>query len=110
MSLALTSVMEPLVRRGLFPNAEVAATEIVRDYVLRQIERYRAIELALETRYGMTFEQFEEYLKARSQALQEQPILALGQAVMEEEDDAQEWKMAREMAHSWLGLQNEIKR
>jgi len=38
MSPELTAVVEPFVRRGLFPNAEMAVSEIARDYVLRQIE------------------------------------------------------------------------
>ncbi|NJN82907.1 MAG: hypothetical protein HC802_11930 [Caldilineaceae bacterium] len=73
MSPEVVAAMEPFVRRGLFPNAEMAVTEIVRDYVLRQIERYRAIEADLEERYGMTYEQFDDYLKARSQTLLEHP-------------------------------------
>ena len=42
MSPELIAVVEPFVRRGLFPNAEMAVAEIAGDYVLRQIERYRA--------------------------------------------------------------------
>ena len=41
MSPEVTAVMEPFVRRGLFPTAEMAIAEIARDYVLRQIEHYR---------------------------------------------------------------------
>jgi len=100
--------MEPFVQRGLFPSAEAAIAEIVRDYTLRQIERYRAMESEFEARYGMSFEQFEDYLQARARTLQERPSVALGRAMMAEEDDAQEWKMAREMAQSWLGLQHEV--
>ena len=50
MSPELTAVVEPFVRRGLFPNAETAVAEIARDYVLRQIERYRAVEAAFQAR------------------------------------------------------------
>jgi hypothetical protein len=42
MSPELTAVVEPFVRRGLFPSAETAVAEIARDYVLHQIECYRA--------------------------------------------------------------------
>lgn len=108
MSPEVVAVMEPFVQRGLFPSAEAAIAEIVRDYTLRQIERYRAIESEMEARYGMTYEQFEAYLQARSRTLRERPSVALGQAVMAEEDDAEEWKIAREMAQSWLGLQREV--
>ena len=108
MSPELTAVVDPFVRRGLFPNAEVAVAEIARDYVLRQVERYRAIEASFQARYGMTYEQFDEYLRARSKTLSEAPSPALNRAVMIEEDDALEWKIARDMVRSWLGLQREV--
>lgn len=108
MTPELTAVVEPFVRRGLFPNAEMAISEIARDYVLRQIERYRAIEADFQARYGMTYEQFAEYLGARSKTLSEAPNPSLNKAVMVEEEDALEWKIARDMVRSWLGLQREV--
>ncbi|MBP7964522.1 MAG: hypothetical protein KBG20_20605 [Caldilineaceae bacterium] len=71
------------------------------------VEHFRSVAATLEARYGMTYEQFEDYLSARSKTLIEHPSPELGQAVMTEEDDAQEWKIAREMTQSFLGLQNE---
>ncbi len=108
MPSELTAVVEPFVRRGLFPNAEIAVAEIARDYVLRQIERYRAIEMGFQARYGMTYEQFDEYLRVRSNKLGEAPNPTLNRAIMAEEDDAMDWKIAREMLRSWLGLQREV--
>lgn len=108
MSSNLSAVVEPFVRRGLFPNAEMAVTEIARDYILHQIDHYRSIEAALEARYGMSYGQFEDYLHARSETLRRSPNSALNQAVMAEEDDALDWKIARDMIRSWLGLQREI--
>jgi hypothetical protein len=110
MSAELTAVIEPFVQRGLFPNAEIAVVEIARDYVLRQIERYRAIEAALEVRYGMTYDQFDAYLRARSQMLSETPDPVLNRAIMAEEEDALEWKIARAMVQNWLSLEHEVSR
>jgi hypothetical protein len=107
MSPELTAVLEPFVRRGLFPNAESAATEMARDYVLHQVQRYRAIDLDFQARHGMTYEQFDAYLRARAAILIENPSPVLSQAVMTEEEDALEWKIAREMMEGWLGLQHE---
>jgi hypothetical protein len=103
----ITSVVEPFVRRGLFATPEQAVTEMARDYILRQIERYRAIIEDLQTRHGMTYEQFDAYLKSRSATLASNPDPALNQAIMAEEEDALDWKIARDMLHSWLGLQAE---
>ena len=77
------------------------------DYVLRQIERYRTAIENLQARHGMTYEQFEAYLKARSALLATSPSPALNQAVMAEEEDALDWRIAREMLQSWLGLEAE---
>jgi hypothetical protein len=56
----------------------------------------------------MTYEQFDEYLRVRSKALSEAPTPALNKAVMAEEDNALEWKVARDMVRSWLGFQREV--
>jgi hypothetical protein len=110
MSPELTAVVESFVQRGLFPNAETAVAEIARDYVLRQVDRYRAIEATFQAHYGMTYEQFDDYLRARSETLRQDPSPALNQAIMSEEDDALDWKIARDMVRSWLGLQHEVSR
>jgi hypothetical protein len=104
MSPELMAAVEPFVRRRLFPNAEMAVAEIARDYVLRQIERYRAMETAFQARYGMTYEQFDDYLRACSETLSKNPNPALNQAIMIEEDDALDWNIARDMVQNWLGL------
>ena len=105
---SVASVVEPFVRRGLFSSPEKAVTEMAREYVLRQIERYRSIDDSMQAKYGMTYEQFDSYLKSRSATLAKTADPALNRAVMSEEEDAMDWKMAREMMHSWLGLQSEV--
>ena len=107
MSAQAMTIVEPFVRRGLFASPEQAVTEMARDYVMRQIERYRVTVENLQAKYGMTYEQFEAYLKSRSATLSAHPDPALNQAVMVEEEDALDWKIARDMLTSWLGLQAE---
>jgi len=103
----VVSVVEPFVRRGLFATPEQAVIEMAHDYVLRQIERYRSVVESLQVKYGMSYEQFDAYLKVRSSMLAANPNPALNQAIMAEEEDALDWKIAREMLQSWLGLQAE---
>jgi hypothetical protein len=109
MSDQLATIIEPFVRRGLFSSPEQAVTEMARDYVLRQIERYRTAVASMQAKYGMTYEQFDSYLKSRSAALATTPSPALNRALMTEEEDALDWKIAREMLQSWLGLQAETR-
>jgi hypothetical protein len=103
----MAAVVDPLVRRGLFASPEQAVVEMTREYILRQTERYRAIIEALQAKHGMTRVQFEAYLKARCETLSSSPSPALSRAVMDEEEDALDWKVAQEMLESWLGLREE---
>jgi phosphoserine phosphatase len=83
---------------------------MARDYTLRQIEHYRSVVENLQAKYGMTYEQFDAYLKSRAATLAATPNAVLNQAVMREEEDALDWKVAREMLQAWLGLQTEVSR
>jgi translation initiation factor 2 alpha subunit (eIF-2alpha) len=86
---------------------ERAVIEMAREYILHQTENYRSVIESLQAKYGMTYDQFNAYLKARSETLVKTPNPALNQAVMKEED-ASEWKIAEEMLQAWLGLQSEV--
>ncbi len=108
MSDQVATLVEPFVRRGLFATPERAVAEMARDYVLRQIEHHRATIERMQAKYGMTYDQFDAYLKSRSATLAASPNPALSQAVMREEEDALDWKTANEMLQSWLGLQSEV--
>jgi hypothetical protein len=106
MSTNLTTLVEPFVKRGIFESPEKAVAEMARAYVLHQIERYRTRSEQLEKRYGMPYEQFQTYLQARATSLETNSSPALHQAIMQEEEDALNWKIAREMLSNWLGLQS----
>ena len=61
----------------------------------------------------MDFQQFSAYLHERSLLLAEGDLSleqrrALGRAIMREEDDWLDWKVAQEMLESWLGLRQEV--
>lgn len=105
----ITAVIEPFVQRGLFESSEKAISTMAYDYVLRQVERYQTTIERLQDKYGMDYEQFEAYLKARSATLAAEPTRELNQAIMLEEEDALEWKIARDMLASWLGVQVEVR-
>lgn len=108
----VTEIIEPLVRHQVFPSVEAAARSLVIDRILREIDRYRGRIAALEQRYGMPFEQFSAYLKERSALLSNGHLDApqkqkVAQALMSEEEDWLDWKIAREFLEAWLGLQSE---
>lgn len=108
MSEQVATLLSPFVKRGLFDSPEKAVVTLVRDYTLHQIERHQKVMEQLQNKYGMSYEQFAAYLEARSIALTESPSPELSQALMEEEEDAFDWKVAHDMLINWLGIQTEV--
>lgn len=113
MTAAISAAIEPLIRRKVFHTEEEAIRELLRDYILRQIAALRREVARFERKYGMRFQQFSEYLHERSVLLEKDGLSAeqrqaLGRAIMQEEDDWLDWKVAQEMLESWLGLRQEV--
>lgn len=113
MSTAISTAIEPLIRKKIFNTEEEAIRELTREYILRQIGALRRKVGRFERKHGMRFQQFSEYLHERSALLEKGDISAeqrqaLGQAIMKEEDDWLDWKAAEEMIESWIGLRQEI--
>jgi len=113
MTTAVSTMIAPLIRRKIFASEEQAVRELLSEHIVRQIAGLRRKVTRFERKYGMGFEQFVAYLHERSNLLaagrlSPQQLQALNQAVMQEEDDWLEWKVAREMLDSWIGLSEEI--
>ena len=87
--------------------------ELLSDYILRQVMALRRELGRFERKYGMHFDRFGVYLHERSVLLETGSLSpeqrqTLGQTIMQEEDDWLDWKAAKEMLESWLGLEQEI--
>jgi hypothetical protein len=113
MNAAISAAIEPLIRKKIFNTEEEAIRELMREYVLRQISALRRKTGRFERKYGMRFQQFSDYLHERSVLLEKGELSAkqrqaLGQAIMQEEDEWLDWKSAQEMIESWIGLRQEI--
>lgn len=113
MSATIGAAIEPLIRRKIFNTEEEAIRELLREYVLHKIAALRRKVGRIERKYGMRFQQFGEYLHERSVLLERGDLSteqrqALGQAIMQEEDDWLDWKAAQGMLESWLGLRQEV--
>jgi hypothetical protein len=109
----MATPVEYLLKRHIFASEEEAISELVRDYVLRQVEVLQTEIHQFEHKYGMDFQQFQHYLHERSailekKSLPEKQLGALNAAVMQEEDDWLDWKAARELLENWLGLRQEV--
>jgi hypothetical protein len=94
MSTTVSAVIELLIRRKVFATEEKAVRALLWEYILRQLSALQRELTRFERKYGMRYEQFTEYLHER--------------AIMQEEDDWLDWKVAGEMLESWLGLRREV--
>jgi hypothetical protein len=113
MKTTVSTVIGPLIKRKIFKSEEEAVRELVKKYILDQISNQKREIARLEKKYGMSLNRFQEYLHERAILLQSGTLLdeqrrALGQAIMLEEDDYQDWQVATEIMESWLGLREEI--
>lgn len=109
----MVTPVEALIKRNIFASEEEAIEELVRDYILRQVDVLQANIHQFEQKYGMDFQQFQQYLHERSVLLENKSLpagqlVALNAAIMQEEDDWLDWKTARNMLENWLGLRNEV--
>lgn len=113
MNATISTVIEPLIRRKIFPSEEAAVREIVKDYILRQVTTLKREVSRFERKYGMNLERFRQYLHERSLLLEradfsEAQRQTLSRAVMQEEDDCMDWQVAQDFLESWLGLRQEM--
>ncbi len=109
----VVTLVEPLIRHRAFASAEEAVRQLVLDFILRRIDQYRERLSVFEKRYGMPFEQFSAYLKERTVLLADNHLdpaqkQRVAQAVMAEEDDWLDWKIARDFLQEWLGVRAEV--
>jgi len=109
MTTSVSAMVEPLVNRKMFATEEEAVRSLLREYILQQVSQLQQELSSLESKYGMSFEQFAAYVHERSVLLEEGDLSpeqrkTLGRAIMQEEEDWLDWKASREMLDSWLGL------
>ena len=114
MSTTISPVIEPLIKKKIFSTEEEAIQELTREYILRQIDTLRRKVRRFERKHGMQFQQFSEYLHERSVLLEKSNLSAkqrqkLSQAIMQEEDDLLDWKVAKELMESWIGIRREVR-
>lgn len=102
MSQNIAEIVQPLVEKGLFENAEIAVRNLMIDYTLHQVGHYQEIIRKFEQKYGMNYGQFNKYLSEHARKVGSDKQFE--KRIMIEEEDALDWKIATEMLESWLGL------
>lgn len=105
----MSEAIEPLIKRKIFASEEEAIRELLKGYILQQITTLRREIARFERKYEMRLRQFSEYLRERSVLLESGDLSAeqrqaLSQAIMQEEDDWLDRKVAQEMLEGWPGI------
>jgi len=108
----ISTVIESLIKKKIFPSEEAAVREIVKEYILRQVTDLKREVSRFERKYGMPLERFREYLHERSKLLEQDDLSddqrqRLSRAIMQEEDDCLDWQVACDFLDNWLGLREE---
>ena len=62
MKTTISTVIEPLLKRKIFNTEEEAVRELVKKYILQQINSQKREISRLEKKYGMPLNRFREYL------------------------------------------------
>lgn len=90
-------------RGHLFTSSKKKAIQnLLGDYIMGQIAGLRREIGRFERKYGMSFQQFSDYIHDRSVLLEKGNLpadgrLNLNRAIMDEEDAWLDWKVAQEM-------------
>ena len=110
--MTTSRIVESLVKNKIFANEEDVMKELLQDYIVRQIGNLKREITRFERKYGMTSDHFKAYLHERSELIEKGNLSSkehqiLAQVVMQEEDDWLDWKVAKEMLESWIGLRQE---
>jgi hypothetical protein len=76
----------------MLATVEEAVRSLLREYILQQISQLQQELSSLESKYGISFEQSAAYVHERSVLLEDRDLSpeqgkALGQAIMQEEED-----------------------
>jgi hypothetical protein len=113
MNASINKTIKLLVNKKIFKTEEEAIQNLLRDYILGQIAGLRREIGRFERKYGMSFEQFSDYIHDRSTLLEKGNLQSnqrvnLNRTIMDEEDAWLDWKVAREMLDNWLGISKEI--
>ena len=113
MNANINKTIKLLVKRKIFKTEEEAIQSLLRDYIMGQIAGLRREIARFERKYGMSFQQFSDYIHDRSVLLEKNNLPAdqcvnLNRTIMDEEDAWLDWKVAREMLDNWLGISEEI--
>ncbi len=100
MNIGVSAMVETLVNMKMFATEEEGIRSMLREYILKQVSQLQQELPTLESKHGVSFEQFATYMHERSVLLEGGDLSpeqrkVLGQSIMKEEEDCLDCKVNR---------------
>jgi hypothetical protein len=105
-------IIDPFLTHGICKNEAEALNMLAKDYVQRQVSRYRERVEYFRSFYQMSVEEFAKKVTALCQGFETIPALShlsKQQQVVQAEDDLEEWQAAEQFLARWQAVEAELR-
>ena len=107
----IKSIVAPFVIHGICKDEAEALRMLARDYVQRQVRRYRKRAEDFHASYHTTAEHFAQQVVALCQGAEQIPELShldRREQIFRAEDDVEEWEAAEEFLARWQAVEADL--
>jgi hypothetical protein len=105
-------IIDPFLAHGICKDEAEALKMLAKDYVQRQVSRYRERVEHFRSFYQMSVEEFAKKVTALCQGFETIPALShlsKEQQVLQAEDDLEEWQAAEQFLARWQAVEAELR-
>jgi hypothetical protein len=105
-------IIDPFVIHGICKDEAEALNMLAKDYVQRQVSRYRERVEHFRSFYQVAVDEFAKQVAALCQGCQTIPALghlSKQQQVLQAEDDLEEWQAAEQFLARWQAVEAELR-
>jgi hypothetical protein len=104
-------ILAPFLIHGICKDEAEALRMLARDYVERQVSRYRERVEQFRSFYQTSVEQFAQQVAALCQGFEQIPTLGhldRREQILRAEDDLEEWQAAEQFLARWQAVQADL--
>ena len=105
-------IIDPFLTHGICKDEAEALKMLAKDYVQRQVGRYRERVEHFRSFYQISVEEFAKQVVALCQGFETIPALghlSIQQQVLQAEDDLEEWQAAEQFLARWQAVEAELR-
>lgn len=107
----IKKILGPFLVHGICKDEAEALRMLARDYVQRQVSRYREREEYFRSFYQTSVEQFAQQVAALCQGFEQIPTLGhldRREQILRAEDDLEEWQAAEQFLARWQAVEADL--